>query len=268
VITNPFLDDRRWYDGCGPWDFTLENFCQVVLLKEFFGTDGTITLRDYHRRSNLSRNLARARGAVTVRETSDEAVLDVWWALHRERHEAVGATSLPMELFGRIQREIVRKGKGTFLGAFAEEGLVAGAWYIHHGETMDVFMLSASDEGLALGANFLLTDISLQRARETGVRWYNWQSSPSRTSGVYRFKAQWGSHERTYAFITRVVGDISAILAATEAEVREAYRWHYVLPFSALLNRKAAHVRQDELGAVDLAGALHPLPALEVKRRL
>lgn len=251
VITSPFLDDKELYEGCGPWKFTLENFCQTVRLEDFFGTDGVVAHKDYHRKGgNLYRNLHRARRSMTVRETDDESIIDAWWVIHRERFETIGARPLPKELFERFRRWMIQESKGIFLGAFVDGALVGGGWYIYHGEVMDSYMPSANKEGLAMGANYLLADASLQRAREVGMRFYNWQSSPGRDSGVYRFKAQWGSEDRTYCFLTRVVGDLSTIYKAAEAELREAYPWHYVLPFSVLSERNAAHINKDELEAV------------------
>lgn len=252
VITSPFSDDRELYEGCGPWEFTLENFCQAIRLEEFFEPDGTVAHRGYHRRSsNLGRNMAKARGsALTVRETDDDRTLDVWWEIHRERFETIGARPLPRELFSSFRRWMIHGGKGTFLGAFVEDTLVGGAWYVHHDGVMDSYMPSANELGLSLGAYYLIAEVSLHKARDLGVKWYNWQSSSSRTSGVYRFKAQWGSHDLTYAFLTRVVGDISSLCEAQEDEVRQAYRWHYVLPFSVLQNRLAAHVRKGEMEQV------------------
>jgi hypothetical protein len=66
-----------------------------------------------------------------------------------------------------------------------------------------------------------------------GVRIYNWQSSPSRDSGVYRYKRQWGSREAPYTYVTRRLCDPARLSAIGREGVERAYPWHYVVPFAA-----------------------------------
>jgi SAM-dependent methyltransferase len=70
-------------------------------------------------------------------------------------------------------------------------------------------------------------------ARARGLRHYNWQPSPP-GGGVLRFKQQWGSAELRYAYLTRVTGDVSPILAAGVEAVKVGYPFHYVLPFDRI----------------------------------
>jgi len=43
--------------------------------------------------------------------------------------------------------------------------------------------------------NYLNTEHSSPLSNSLGVNIYNWQSSATRESGVYRYKQQWGSSE-------------------------------------------------------------------------
>jgi hypothetical protein len=44
---------------------------------------------------------------------------------------------------------------------------------------------------------------AVRDAAASGLRFWNWEGSPSRDSGVYRFKAKWGSTESAYRIYVR-----------------------------------------------------------------
>ena len=72
---------------------------------------------------------------------------------------------------------------------------------------------------------------ALDWAREAGYRYFNWQSSSSRTSGVYQFKQKWGSLEGQHHYLTRITGDITTLRQVPLDAIRAGYPWHYVMPF-------------------------------------
>ena len=94
-------------------------------------------------------------------------------------------------------------------------------------------MPSIASQHAALGTAFLLALHSMRWARARGLRHYNWQPSPP-GGGVLRFKRQWGSADLRYAYLTRVTGDVSPILAAGVVAVKAGYPFHYVLPYDRI----------------------------------
>lgn len=236
VITDPFSkDDLDRYTRCLGPTLVLENFTQWIPL------DRPLP-RSHGHRNNLNR---AARAGTTV-EVGTREDLTAWYGIHRGRHAALGAPPLPRRLFENIFDGLVPRGKAEFLVARSAAGLVAGAVYICHRDVTDVFMLSADSEHLASGASFLLTDRSLDRAQARGARIYNWQSSPSRDSGVYRYKQQWGSLETDYYFLTRLFCSPEYLARLGLDTVRAAYPGHYVVPYGAFERGfDARHFRKD-----------------------
>ena len=51
---------------------------------------------------------------------------------------------------------------------------------------------------------------------------------------LYHWKSGWGAVEAPVSIMTRVIGDIQPILRLPLAELREAYTYHYVLPYPVL----------------------------------
>lgn len=233
IITNPFRPDLELYRRhLGP-ELGLDNFTQYVPLDEVV-VEGRIALRDYGRRSNLSRNLRRAAEAeFELADAASEADFDAWYRVHERRHRGLGATPLSRRLLQGLVRVLVPLGKARLLLAKKDGEVAAGCLYVYHRDVLDVYMLSVDPAHIDAAPSFLLTERSLLWAAALGVRIYNWQSSPGRSSGVYLFKRQWGSREAPYQFLTKVI-DADRMAALDAAVVRAEYPGHYVAPWSAL----------------------------------
>lgn len=229
LITNPFWPDA---DLCGQLlgpDFVLENVCQVLDLQDDLDAEAW----PRHGSTNLKRNLRRAcSGALVVDEEQSPENVEAWSAIHEARHREIGATPLPRRLFEAALEHAVPAGVAHFLFVrLASSGeLVGGGLYLHHGSVIDALMPSIASEHADLGTAYLLGLHSMRWARARGLRHYNWQPSPP-GGGVQRFKLQWGSRDLTYAYLTRVTGDVAPMLESSAAELKAGYPFHYVLPF-------------------------------------
>lgn len=234
VITNPFADDRGLYGRFLEPDYVLENFTQSIDLGGFFAADGSVALADYNRRSNLSRNLARAKAAGLVARVLDSAAdVDRLYAVHVKRHAELGAAPLDRRLLENIARVLMPAGNAAFVVVESPEGLASWGVYVRHREVMDVLRLNMDSAFSGLSPNFLNTDASLRLARDLGVRTYNWQSSPSRAGGVYRFKEQWGAKETTYEYATRLLCPPSRVREIGVEALQREYPLHFLAPYLA-----------------------------------
>lgn len=233
LITDPFADDLPLYERHLAPDFVLENFTQAIALERIF--DGPhITLTDYRRRSGLSRSLKAARGAgLAVRAADGAADFARWYAVHEKRHGELGAQPLPRALLWNLLAELGPREQARLW--LVEQGttLAGGCLFVRHRDVLDVFIMSMDSAFAALGPNYLVTEHALQWARGLGTRWFNWQSSASRDSGVYGFKARWGAEERQYHFVTKVFCPAERLAALGADGIKRHYPWHYVVPFGA-----------------------------------
>jgi hypothetical protein len=84
-----------------------------------------------------------------------------------------------------------------------------------------------------IAPNFLNTDESLRAARKIGVQYYNWQSSPSRESGVYRYKQQWGATESLYYYLTWFLVSPEARPKLDLRTLQQGYPLHFIVPYLA-----------------------------------
>ena len=231
VISNPFWPDRDLCARALLPDFVLENSCQVL---ELGSLDDDLSFRNAP--SALRRNLRKAQaGALRIDEEQSERNVEAWYAIHAKRHAEIGAEPLPRAyVFGALEHMVPRdKGRFFFVREVSSSEMISGGLYLHHGRVIDAVMPSMRSDRAALAPNYLLARHSMAWARARGLRFYNWQGSPPE-GGVHRFKAQWGSRDADYCFLTRVTGDSSPFLESSVEAIIEGYPWHYVLPFDRI----------------------------------
>jgi hypothetical protein len=232
-ITNPFQDDLHLYQKHLHPTLTYENFTQYIDLKQMVGSDGSISLRDYNRRSNLSRNLRRARDAgFTVGPVDGEADLRALYDVQARRHAELGVPPLEYQLFENVYRYLVPRNKALFLLVKQGNDIASGCIYVYHRQVLDVLRLSLNSQFTRHAPNFLNTDYSLRWARQQSVETYNWQSSPSRDSGVYYYKQQWGSATIPYYFVSRLFCEPDTIRAIGLQRLQTEYAGHFIVPYA------------------------------------
>jgi hypothetical protein len=234
VMTNPFEDDLARYQRHLAPEIVFENFTQYMPLEEVVAEDGRIRLRDYERRSNLSRNLRAARTAgFTVQACETEADLEALYAVHVQRHQELEVEPFPRALIENIQRQLVPRGKALLLLVKDGEAVASSCIYLYHRQVLDVLRLTRDSRYATQGPNFLNTEFSLKWARRQGVRIYNWQSSSRREDGVYRYKTQWGGRETPFYYVTRLLCPPGQIAALGLDRLKADYAGHFVVPYAA-----------------------------------
>jgi hypothetical protein len=197
-------------------------------------------------------------GKLLIDEEQTASNVETWYDIHAQRHTEIGAVPLPRAFFTGALEQMVPRGKGRFffVRQAADGEMVSGGLYLRHSGVVDAVMPSMRGDRARLSANYLLAHHSMAWARAQGARFYNWQGSPPH-GGVHRFKAQWGSRDAEYCFLTRVTGDATPFLESTVDEIARGYPWHYVLPFDRIggggPNSHAASSRADAWKAREAA---------------
>lgn len=230
LITSPFADDLRLYERYLQPDLLFENFTQVIDLGRVIRNGDWILPNNSER--NPGRTIRKARAAeLASRLSEDMGEFDRWYAIHQRRHMELGLTPLRRDLLERIQTVLRPRGRAFLQLVTAGEDIAAGCLYVHHRDICDAFIMSMHSEHGAKAPNYLLQEQALFTMWRRGIRYMNWQSSPRRGDGVYKFKQQWGSEERLYYFVTKLFGSRERILALGVDGIRLGYPGHYLVPF-------------------------------------
>lgn len=239
VCTPPFFGDLALYRKYLRHRFERENFFQYLDLEEDAVADagGRPSPR---LRENLRRNIRKAQGlSLTVTDEDSDARFDAWYDAYRRRMRQIGAEAIPRPLFEGIRRHVLARGHGFFLYVLDGSRVIGGGLFVGLNRVIDYFMASSDPEEMKKQPGSLLMYEAIRRAQGLGYRYWNWQSSESRRSPVYSYKAGWGPREGLHYYLTAVTGDLSKLLKVPLAVVREKYRWHYVLPFEEFEERRS-----------------------------
>ena len=248
VGTNPFLDYTNYYSEILQPDYVMENFVQYIRVSEIFDEKGNLLHPNYVARTNLSRNLAKAKSqALVISDEQNEENVTQCFKLHEKRMKELGAEPIPKRFFESVLKNLTLRGKGKFLSVRYEDNMVGTCLFLNSRTMMDAYMMSMDSRFAGLGTNFLLTYHMLNCARENNTNVFNWMSSPRKGDGVYKWKEQWGSHEGTFLYLTKILGDISKLQQMDYNELCDAYDFHYLLPFNLLKKPGAKFTTKDEL---------------------
>lgn len=230
LITSPLRDDLDLYVRHLVPDLIFENFTQVVDLQRVI--DGGRWILPDNSNGNPGKTIKAAKAAgLTAKQPESEHEFDRWLAVHQQRNRELGLSPCPEALLRNIQSLAIPKRCAFLQLVLAGDQVAAGSLFIQHREVCDVYLISMNSEFKRKAPNYLVFEQALIEMARRGVRWLNWQSSPSRGDGVYRFKKQWGSEERLYYFVTKLYGDPARLQSLGAEGLRKGYPGHYVVPF-------------------------------------
>jgi len=209
-------------------DYRFENFHQYHALDQH-----PLAGLKAKRRGAVKSEIRRARSAgVELALAASGEDVDAWLDIYEARYAEIGATCLPRAYHRGLWATFAPLGRAELVLARLGGELIGGTLFLLGRGIVDYFSTAFRSDTMKLYPATLLLDRWLARYVEAGVGTFNWQSSPSRDTGVYAFKKRWGAREATYPILTRVLADPKPLLARPLAEVRAAYAGHFVLPYS------------------------------------
>jgi len=240
IQTPPFPDGPDAYREAFRPDFELRSFVQYVDLSRDFGPPNEALTGKHsgyrgHLRRNHRRNIARAEASgVTVDATQADACLQRYCELQEQRMAEVGGRPRPREFLEGIHRHMLPEGTGWLFCARKDGATLSATALIGVRDVLDVLLLCMDSSAEPWQPNALLCYRAMEWAVERGFKVLNFQSSLKRSDSLYQWKSGWGAAEAPVSIMTRIIGDIQPIVQLPPAEMREAYTYHYVLPYPAL----------------------------------
>jgi CelD/BcsL family acetyltransferase involved in cellulose biosynthesis len=208
-------------------DFRFENFYQYSCLDEH-----PVRRLKRKRRSAFMSEIRRAETAgVELVPARTIAGLDAWLDIYEARYAEIGATGPPRAYLRRLWEVFAPTDHAMLRLAKLNGRLLGGTLFLLGRGIVDYFISVFTSASTKFYPGTLLLHRALERFMDEGVERFNWQSSPSRDSGVYAYKKRWGAVEATYPILTRVLGDIKPLLERPLSEIRQVYNGHFVLPY-------------------------------------
>ncbi len=148
--------------------------------------------------------------------------------------EDYGIPAKPRECIEHLVR--VSQGSSRILGYSAKlDGKVIAALLVWHApQTVSYYLPCTDPEFRTLQPGSLLIDHAVREAARKGLKYWNWERSPEKMSGVYHFKKKWGSEEAFYDVVVVPTGNVAALREAGADEVARRFPFFFVYPFDQL----------------------------------
>jgi hypothetical protein len=188
--------------------------------------------------SAARRNIAKAIGAGIV--VSDDVRVDdlnAIFEIYTGNCLDNGIPLKPRECLAYLIREAAQRTRIRAYRATLNDTIVAALFVFWGPSTVSYYIPCSQRAYRHLQPGALLVDHAIRDAAKSGMRYWNWESSPGPDSGVYAYKKKWGSIDSSFeTVVVRLRG--SDDLEVMEAgEITRMFPYFYVFPFSHLCKR-------------------------------
>lgn len=223
-VYTPFMfDEFDLYDEIMPDAVVTEKFTQYL--------DLTTTAWGSSIRYDL-RKADRLGVEVSTELTSER--FETFYSIYRQNCEDYGIPLKPrrcLELL--VDHQVLGRHTGVYF-AHHEGAMIGGLLMIWAPLTASYYVPCLLASARTLQPNTVLIHRAAEDARGRGIRLWNWESSPSRESGVFKFKKKWGGQEGRYRIYTKVFRPQEEFAAMGKDGIAEAFPFYYVYPFDRL----------------------------------
>jgi len=222
-VYTPFLfDDFPWYECFQP---------DVVVDKTTLHTD----LANSEWNSSIQYDLRRARrlGVEVSREVTSER-LDAFYAIYCKNCLDRSIPLKPRDCVEFLIRP-ENLGRRTQIYFALQEGeLIAGLLIVFSPATVSYYIPCTRDDARTLQPGTLLVDAAIQDMRSNGLRFWNWEGSPDRESGVYRYKKKWNSRESSFRIYLWCPCGVDPLKKIGKDRLRDQFPTFFVYPYDRL----------------------------------
>lgn len=194
-------------------------------------------------RENLVKKLRKAeKQEVKIEKSANIEDLIQWYEeIAVDRMATIGGNMPPLEWFKSLWNNVISRNKGEFLLTKINNVMTGGGVFVYYKKVIDIYLRIIKTEYLNTESGTYLDYHSIIDAQKRGFHYFNWQSSPSKSSSSYYYKSGWRPLEGTTYYLTKVTGDAKLLLQTSLEDVMQAYKWHFVLPYE-LFNVRSGHV--------------------------
>lgn len=183
----------------------------------------------------IQKNLRRAQKAsVTVTSEVTPDRLSTFYEIYRQNCADFGIPLKPRECIELLASDAVRGRHSQFYFASMKGEIVAGLLVLFSPSTVSYYVPCSRADYRVHQPGTLLIDEAVKDAQRRGLKYWNWESSPSRDSGVYQFKKKWGSLEDEYRIYIKTFQSEGDIRRLGRTGLAELFPYYFVWPFDRL----------------------------------
>jgi hypothetical protein len=222
-VYTPFLfSEFSWYDHFPP---------DVVVPKTTLYTD----LASAEWNSSIQYDLRRARrlGVEVCCDATPER-LAAFYDIYRQNCADRGIPLKPRECLDFLARPELLTRRTRIYFALRGDEMIAGLLVVFSASTASYYIPCSRDDAKTLQPGTLLIDSAVRDLRASGVRFWNWEGSPSPESGVYKYKKKWNSVESSYRVYIWCPCGTEELRRIGKDRLRDGFPAFFVYPYDQL----------------------------------
>lgn len=188
-----------------------------------------------HRRPGVGRDLRRAQ-RLGVQVTCDVTAnrVDEFYAIYEQNCRDAGVPLKSHQCVKLLTRPgLLGRGTRLYLALHGNK-LLGGLLMIWSPQVASYYIPCTLAESRNLQPSTVLIDAAMSEAQKRGMRYWNWESSPHRDSGVYQFKKKWGAVEGISRVYAQSFAGQDKLRSLGIATIAREFPFFFVWPFDRL----------------------------------
>lgn len=220
-----------WYEeNLGSDVLVVDKFTQHLTIKNPINWD-----------SKIQYDIRKAQKAgLKVVENPSNDHKEQFWNLYLKNCSDYDIPAKPQICLDMILNNMLPKGLAQFFVAIDSGNnnkVIAGILNLISKKTVSYYIPAYDVNYRTHQPMALLIDHAVNDASKKGCSLWNWESSPSRESGVYNYKKRWGSEESTYKIYIKLIKHNDEFQKYKKEVFLSKFPYYYVYPFDLLNNQ-------------------------------
>lgn len=218
-----FFDDFEIYDSILPDAAVVDKFTQYIELDRF----------QPNRSIRYDIRKALNNGVIVTDEIAPD-ILDTFYEIYKQN---CLDNRIPLKQKKVIEYLLNASAREKYVRsyfAYRDERMIGGLIFLLSPSTASYWVPGSLHNERSNQPGTALLDHGIREAQSLGLHFWNWESSPSRESGVYAFKKKWGSTERSYRIYVVSFEGLDRMRALGQKEIETHYPFYFVYPFDRL----------------------------------
>lgn len=163
-----------------------------------------IEMKNFSLSSKIRYDIRKSEKAgVIITDKIEPNKIDELYNIYIENCNDFSIPVKPKECVNLLAEEAAKSNKVSITFAEMNGQVIGGLIMIWSKSVASYYLPCALNKFRTLQPNTLLINHALNDAVERNMKIWNWESSPSKESGVYKFKKKWGSTDEAYKVYIR-----------------------------------------------------------------
>ena len=218
-----FFDQFEYYDYFLPDAIVVDKFTHSTYLSKFKPS------------SSIAYDIRKAKkSGVTISTEITPQNMDMFYGIYKKNCEDYGIPLKPRLAIESLLDESDSADRARAYFAFHENSMIAGLLVLFSPLTISYYLPCALHSARSLQPGAALIHQAMQDAQQRGIQYWNWESSPSRDSGVCKFKKKWGSLESGYRIYVVPYKSEKIFKRIGKEQLSLNFPYFFVYPFDRL----------------------------------